>query len=815
MELRSSERRAGRARMACRVCAFVVALVAPHIGADPVITPDPGRNASAISPVTPGTVSDKRHGLKLDYLVAPVGFRIVLPPPDASEKRAAAAKGGKRRTVVGFHRDMPGEFEGDLSPRLDWTRHADASFVSSLSVTSPGATSVRVGIRAELTAGGEIRFFGFQSDERFAPITREDFHLEGGEVQTLWSPTVEGDTIGIEIALPSEKARSAFWFHVDEIAHTFRPIEPFRLSPKQLDCPDIHIDVQCRTGSIHDNLQDAVARIRFELDDFSAVCTGTLVNDKVRATFVPYFLTAQHCISTGSAARSVEAWWFYQRETCGGSTEDRRFSQTTGGADLLTASARYDLALLRFREAPPGGLRFSGWSALPIDHPAGAYGIHHPAGDLKKFSAGTTADNADSDGVTNAIPVTWSEGTTEGGSSGSGLFLDNGGYLVGGLSHGPDCGRRITDHYGPFRDFLPQASRWLDAALPPPADDDHGDFPAAATLVPAPSSTGGTLERNGDSDWFRIDLAMDDALRVRTTGPTDTYGRLNVAGSDFTREDDDSGTDSNFEILVLEAQAGTWYIEVSGADTETTGAYTLHAEAQAPTQHLLPLVSAASNLRQQGLVRIVNLSNRSGSVDIHAIDDSGRRFGPVSLSLGAGVSTGFNSRDLERGNPARGISEGVGEGSGDWRLELRTYLDIEARAYVRGDGFLTSVHDVVVEESVFGSMAYRVPFFNPASNRSFVSSLRLVNLGSEPAGVLITGSDAQGNPAPGESMALSLPAGAARMLSAQQIEEGDSDLLGSLGDGEGKWQLLIIADQPLQVMSLVRSRSGYLGNLSR
>ena len=557
-----------------------------------------------------------------------------------------------------------------------------------------------------------------------------------------------------------------------------------------------------------------MARIRFEMGDSSFACTGTLVNDKVRTTFVPYFLTAAHCISTGSVARSVEAWWFYQRATCGGSARDRRFSRTTGGTDLLTASARYDLALLRFREAPPGGLGFSGWSGLPIDHPAGAYGIHHPAGDLKKFSAGTTADNADSYGVTNAIPVTWSEGTTEGGSSGSGLFLDNGGYLVGGLSHGPDCGPYITDHYGPFRDFLPQASRWLDNALPPPADDDHGDSPAAATVVPLTSSTGGTLERSGDSDWFRIDLAADDALRVRTTGPTDTYGRLSVAGSDPVHEDDDSGTDSNFDILILEARAGTWYLEVSGAVTETTGAYTLHVDAQAPAEHLLPLVSAASNLRQQGFVRIINLSERSGSVEIHAIDDSGRRFGPFSLSLDAGASTSFSSQDLEQGNPARGISVGVGDGSGDWRLELRTYLEIAARAYVRGDGFLTSVHDVVVEESAFGSMTYRVPFFNPASNRSFVSSLRLVNLGSEPAGVLITGSDAQGNPAPGESMALEVPAGAARTLSAQQIEEGDSDLLGSLGDGEGKWQLLIIADQPLQVMSLVRSRSGYLGNLS-
>ena len=815
MEQTNNERRAGSARMAGWAYALMAALVAPHAGADPVITPNPGRNASAVSPLAPAIVSDKRHELKLDYSVAPVGLRIVLPPPDASEKRPAAARGGKRRAVVGFHRDMPGEFEGDLAPRLDWLRQADGSFVSSLAVTSPGAKSVRAGIRAELTAGGEIRFFGFQSDEGLAPITREDFHFEGGELQTLWSPTVEGDTIGIEIALPSEKARSAFSFHVDKVAHTFRSMDLIRDAPKQLDCPEVHIDVQCRTGSIHGDVQDAVARIRIEQGDSSFVCTGTLLNDKVRATFVPYFLTAQHCIPTGSVARSVEAWWFFQRAGCGGRAQDRRFSRTTGGTDLLTASARYDLALLRFREAPPGGLRFSGWSALPIDHPAGAYGIHHPAGDLKKYSAGTTADNLDSLGVTDAIPVTWSEGTTEGGSSGSGLFLRNGGYLVGGLSHGPACGHRITDHYGPFQDFLPQASRWLDTALPIPADDDHGDSPVAATVVPLSSSTGGTLERNGDSDWFRIDLAMDDVLRVRTTGPTDTYGRLSAAGSDFMREDDDSGTGSNFEILVLEAQAGTWYIEVSGAVTDATGAYTLHVEAQAPTEHLIPLVTAASNLQQQGFVRITNRSSRSGSVEIHAIDDSGQRFGPVSLLLGAGVSRGFTSRDLEQGNPSKGISGGVGEGSGDWRLELRTYLDIEARAYVRGDGFLTSVHDVVeVEESAFAPMVYRVPFFNPASNRSYASSLRLINLASEPAGVVITGLDGHGNPPPGEIVALVLPAGAARELSAQQIEQGGSDLEGSLGDGEGKWKLYVLPDQPLQVMSLVRSPSGYLGNLS-
>ena len=102
MEHTSNERRAGSARMAGWACAFMAALVAPHTGADPVITPDPGRNPSAVSPLAPATVSDKRHELKLDYSTAPVGLRIVLPPPDASEKRPAAARGGKRRAVVGF-----------------------------------------------------------------------------------------------------------------------------------------------------------------------------------------------------------------------------------------------------------------------------------------------------------------------------------------------------------------------------------------------------------------------------------------------------------------------------------------------------------------------------------------------------------------------------------------------------------------------------------------------------------------------------------------------------------------------------------------
>ena len=88
--------------------------------------------------------------------------------------------------------------------------------------------------------------------------------------------------------------------------------------------------------------------------------------------------------------------------------------------------------------------------------------------------------------------------------------------------------------------------------------------------------------------------------------------------------------------------------------------------------------------------------------------------GPVDLSLGPHATASFNSDDLEAGNGAKGLSSGIGMGQGDWRLVLETELQVEYGGYIRtGDGFVTSMHDVVPR----GRHGYHVPTFNPASNR--------------------------------------------------------------------------------------------------
>ena len=233
------------------------------------------------------------------------------------------------------------------------------------------------------------------------------------------------------------------------------------------------------------------------------------------------------------------------------------------------------------------------------------------------------------------------------------------------------------------------------------------------------------------------------------------------------------------------------------------------------TPHTLPLVTEASNTQRVGFVRIINHSDRSGAVSITAIDDSGRSFGPVSLSLDAKEAVHFNSRDLESGNASKGLSGGVGDGTGNWRLEMTTALELESLAYIRtSDGFVTNMHEVAAETEE-GSNRYYVPFFNPGRNQNQVSRLRLINPGAGSASIEITGVDDQGQAPPLGTVRLTLGAGMARMVTASQLESGGSGLSGSLGAGAGKRRLTVSADRPIQVMSLLELPTGHLTNLSR
>ena len=240
------------------------------------------------------------------------------------------------------------------------------------------------------------------------------------------------------------------------------------------------------------------------------------------------------------------------------------------------------------------------------------------------------------------------------------------------------------------------------------------------------------------------------------------------------------------------------------------------SDSRSTTTHgMLPFVPPASNVEQQGFVRIINHSNRAGDVKITAIDDRGRRFGPVTLSLRARSAKHLSSQDLENGNPGKGLSGRLGNGYGNWWLEVATDLEIEQLAYIRtSDGFVTNMHEVATEIPE-GSNRYHLPFLNPGKNRDQESKLRLINPGSSRATIEITGLDDNGRAPPLGPVRLTLNAGNALILTAGHLENGHPRTSGRLGAGAGKWRLSVSADRPIHVMSLLELPTGHLTNLSR
>ena len=223
--------------------------------------------------------------------------------------------------------------------------------------------------------------------------------------------------------------------------------------------------------------------------------------------------------------------------------------------------------------------------------------------------------------------------------------------------------------------------------------------------------------------------------------------------------------------------------------------------------HLLP--SASEPLRE-GFVRVINHGTESGDVSIDPVDDNGRQFDAITLSIDAQETVHFNSGDLETGNQDKGLTGFTGSGEGAWRLSFSSDLDFEVLSYIRTrDGFLTAMHDVAPR----AGNVHRVAIFNPASNRDQVSRLRLVNQGREIAHVAIRGMDDRGMPGSDE-VSLRLDAGAARDITTVQLESGGSGLHGMLGDGSGKWRLEVASEQPIAVMSLLESPTDHLSNLS-
>lgn len=359
--------------------------------------------------------------------------------------------------------------------QLQWKDAASGGKVAAISFSAKGAYGVRLGVLVDQLPGSALLRVYAQSavgkpyqvagQEILQMIERNQAAGDRSEAtRTWWTPdTGEGEAT-LEVELPPGVPVSALRISVPQLSHIFEnlslPSEDELAAVQRLEAKDIgdadlcNLDATCYNDGASE--RNAVARMVFVKGASSFLCTGTLLND-ANSSGTPYFLSANHCISEQAVASTLQTNWFFRSSSCNSGSLQSSSIRKVGGARLLYASADTDISFMQLNDAPPAGALFAGWDVSTVSAGSSIIGLHHPRGDLLKLSMGTvvgqsscatiSATQFSCSGTTgNFYRVTWSQGTTEGGSSGSAIFRAGRvtGTLFGGPPSAPTVRRRIT-----------------------------------------------------------------------------------------------------------------------------------------------------------------------------------------------------------------------------------------------------------------------------------------------------------------------------------------------------------------------------------
>lgn len=238
------------------------------------------------------------------------------------------------------------------------------------------------------------------------------------------------------------------------------------------------IDINCQEGDDYQLEKHAVCRITFRRDGAGFICSGALINNTA-FNGIPYFLTANHCISKDSVAETVVAYFNYESVQCDLDSV-LFFNKTLSGAMLRTTRSVSDVTLLELNEVPDESYKpyYAGWNVKDTA-PSRSYSIHHPNGATKKLSVEIDSaisypnqliwkgehliPNQQLSPANTHWQVIFDIGEMEGGSSGAPLFNEDDkivGQLHGGINGAHYFGKLSESWEIPLNDEL--LKPWLD-----------------------------------------------------------------------------------------------------------------------------------------------------------------------------------------------------------------------------------------------------------------------------------------------------------------------------------------------------------------
>ncbi len=431
-------------------------------------------------------------------------------------------------------------------------KQADGATLYRLKVASPGAITLNFTFdKYRVPLGGELFVYTPKHDFYLGSFNEKNNQEDGYLGVTL----VPGDEMILEYYEPAWVDFKA-QLVIRNVVHAYKDLLGINGYGASGAC---NINVNCPSAG---NWQDQKKGVALILSGGADACTGSMINN-ARQDGKPYFLSANHCFDS-----RVTTWVFiFNWESPGCNNQNLPRSQSVSGSQLKARNTASDFLLLELNQTPPESysVYFNGWERRDIAATSSAI-IHHPAGDIKKFTpesnplrssawAGTPANShwRTTDYDLNA--------TTEGGSSGSPI-MDQNKRIVGQLHGGPaSCFNRSYDDYGKFSfswDFgTTPATRLKDWLDPDNTGLENLDgFSALCAVVPPrfPIIDGFESGPRFSQNWRIKNENNDSTFRVSSqVGAFDSSSRsafINLTGMIANRRDILWGPSTSFATRV-------------------------------------------------------------------------------------------------------------------------------------------------------------------------------------------------------------------------------------------------------------------------
>lgn len=395
-----------------------------------------------------------------ERVAAARGYGLALEP---TADDIAAVDDAPRQTpeIVGFSLDtsVDVEFRNVNLARMKGRAHhleygalqatSDGGYVYSVELSSPGAVGLRVQFANFNMPAGAAMFLYTDEGQVFGPYSGRG-PLGSGSFE---SNTLAGDTITLQVrhrGQASARVMRQTRFRIAGLGH----VRPRFMAGECGYNASCVVNAACTSDPAVADAEKAVAHMLYRSGRGYYICSGGLIADNDTSNSLPLFVTANHCISKGREASSLEAFFQFASNSCGdtslcdASYDSLRSSfDRTLGASIVSTGRDQDYTLLRLAEAAPGGSAFLGWNENPVAFNDGEelFRISHPQGAPQSFSehvvdtsAGTCTSWPRGDRIYSRDVI----GATEGGSSGSPV-VNAAGQLVGQLSGA--CGTNLND----------------------------------------------------------------------------------------------------------------------------------------------------------------------------------------------------------------------------------------------------------------------------------------------------------------------------------------------------------------------------------